>query len=237
MYDEETGLYYLQTRYYKASQARFLNADCIIGSGYILTHNAYAYCHNNPVIFKDSQGTEPGDVFATEIEAVMDFVTVYGQLEDEYATNIFQLKNGKGYTYGKPVHGEPNTTTPRIPGFLEFFKYYYIADCHTHPMVAGAENMASIRVPSTNDLVILCQLDIQHIYIAVPDDGLLKISKSTSEPILGSSYSNEEMLSAILSLSAQVLSGPIFDLHGSDPMTVLELTTRTLDYYANLEKE
>ncbi|MBU5316132.1 RHS repeat-associated core domain-containing protein [Clostridium bornimense] len=59
-YDEETGLYYLQSRYYNAEWGRFINADALIGqTGDILSFNMFAYCHNNPVNMSDESGYLP----------------------------------------------------------------------------------------------------------------------------------------------------------------------------------
>ena len=59
-YDEETGLYYLQSRYYNGSWGRFINADAVIGQpGDILSFNMFAYCHNNPVNMSDESGYLP----------------------------------------------------------------------------------------------------------------------------------------------------------------------------------
>ena len=57
-YDNETGFYYLQSRYYDPTMRRFLNADAYAstGQGFIGT-NMFAYCNNNPVIFVDNGGT------------------------------------------------------------------------------------------------------------------------------------------------------------------------------------
>ena len=50
-YDTETGLYYLQSRYYNADWGRFINADGLIGqTGALLGHNLFSYSNNNPVI-------------------------------------------------------------------------------------------------------------------------------------------------------------------------------------------
>ena len=57
MYDEETDYYYLQSRYYNPEIGRFINADGLLGEvGNIQTHNMYAYCANNPVMYTDISG-------------------------------------------------------------------------------------------------------------------------------------------------------------------------------------
>jgi len=56
-YDSETGLYYLQSRYYSADWGRFINADALISTGQgLLCHNMYIYCENNPISRSDSSG-------------------------------------------------------------------------------------------------------------------------------------------------------------------------------------
>ena len=56
-YDNETGFYYLNSRYYDPSVGRFLNADGYInGNGDILGFNMFAYCSNNPVNTFDPLG-------------------------------------------------------------------------------------------------------------------------------------------------------------------------------------
>ena len=60
VYEEETGLYYLRSRYYNPEWGRFISADTLLGkTGALLSHNAFAYCINNPIKFVDSDGTEP----------------------------------------------------------------------------------------------------------------------------------------------------------------------------------
>ena len=58
-YDEETGWYYLNNRYYDPRYGRFINADEVkyIGQdGTNVSYNLYAYCLNNPVNRFDDGG-------------------------------------------------------------------------------------------------------------------------------------------------------------------------------------
>ena len=58
-YDEETNLYYLNSRYYNPETGRFLNADGILDTGGVLGKNMYAYTYNNPVMFTNKGGYMP----------------------------------------------------------------------------------------------------------------------------------------------------------------------------------
>lgn len=61
-YDAETGLYYLQSRYYDTSTRRFLNADTLLGANAGAAYNLFAYCGNNPINMQDSDGLYPIDI-------------------------------------------------------------------------------------------------------------------------------------------------------------------------------
>ena len=57
--DSETGMYYLNSRYYNPKMGRFISADDINNLGVegdVLSHNLYIYCLNNPVNRTDAQG-------------------------------------------------------------------------------------------------------------------------------------------------------------------------------------
>ena len=62
VYDEETGLYYLQSRCYDPLTGRFLNADvyCDTESGTPLSTNMFSYCENNVVMNMDNKGYSIG---------------------------------------------------------------------------------------------------------------------------------------------------------------------------------
>ena len=57
-FDEETGLYYLQSRYYDPELGRFISADSIeyLDPETLGGLNLYAYCGNNPVMGIDPNG-------------------------------------------------------------------------------------------------------------------------------------------------------------------------------------
>ena len=58
-YDEETGFYYLKTRYYDPEIGRFITIDntSYLNPDGINDLNLYAYCGNNPVMNVDPEGT------------------------------------------------------------------------------------------------------------------------------------------------------------------------------------
>ena len=56
-YDSESGLYYLNSRYYDPETGRFLNADWQMDDNAgLLKGNLYVYCANNPVKYQDEEG-------------------------------------------------------------------------------------------------------------------------------------------------------------------------------------
>lgn len=83
-YDTETGLYYLQSRYYDPETGRFLNADDVDYIGISKTNisfNAFAYCENNPISNTDPNGriaisTILGAVFGMVFGAIGFFLDI-----------------------------------------------------------------------------------------------------------------------------------------------------------------
>ena len=56
-YDNETQLYYLQSRYYNPEWGRFISADSLLVAGdYLQGINRFAYCFNNPICYSDPSG-------------------------------------------------------------------------------------------------------------------------------------------------------------------------------------
>lgn len=66
VFDQETGFYYLQSRYYDPAIGRFINADdteYLSADGTPLSYNLFAYCKNNPVMGVDHTGHWDWDLF------------------------------------------------------------------------------------------------------------------------------------------------------------------------------
>lgn len=81
-YDKESGLYYLNSRYYDPVIARFLSEDTFLGDrNDPLSLNLYTYCHNEPLMYSDPTG----------------HVNVYGNSVD--LANAQSTLGNSGYTY------------------------------------------------------------------------------------------------------------------------------------------
>lgn len=81
VYDRETSLYYLQSRYYNPSWGRFLNSDILVSTGQgIVGNNMFVYCGNNPVSRADSEG----QFFNTVCGALVgEFLSAFTRQDDE----------------------------------------------------------------------------------------------------------------------------------------------------------
>jgi RHS repeat-associated protein len=71
-YDTETGLYYLQSRYYNPEVGRMLNADALGGEvGKLLSHNVFTYARNNPINMEDPEGNIAWWIIGAGVGAVV----------------------------------------------------------------------------------------------------------------------------------------------------------------------
>ena len=104
VFDQDTGLYYLQSRYYNPEWGRFINADAFVSTGQgILGNNMFAYCRNNPVRRIDASGTL--DYEAADCDADGDLREDIGFLP---AGNVNSANNPNSST-NAPSNGSLNT--------------------------------------------------------------------------------------------------------------------------------
>ena len=81
VYDEETGLYYLRSRYYNPVWKRFVNAD------HIGERNLFLYCRNSPVFRVDNNGNKSN---------TCNYPLFQGEFGDKMERVIFQnYKDGR----------------------------------------------------------------------------------------------------------------------------------------------
>ena len=92
-FDEETGLYFLQTRYYDPEVGRFIFRDSIeyADPETICGLNLYAYCGNNPVMNIDPTGTFILSALATLVGVVVLFSTPVGGVAAQVVTSIVAI--------------------------------------------------------------------------------------------------------------------------------------------------
>ena len=85
-YDTETGLYYLNSRYYSPEFGRFISADRFASTDVTmpLSANAYSYCENNPIARKDVDG-------ALWVSALIGVASVYVA---DIIGNVIEGKSG-----------------------------------------------------------------------------------------------------------------------------------------------
>ncbi|MGH4120258.1 RHS repeat-associated core domain-containing protein [Clostridium sp.] len=109
-YDTETGLYYLQSRYYNPSWGRFLNPDITVGSvGELTGANGFAYCKNNPTTLKDPSGFRPIYTAGVETddmrEASLATMSKVNMSNYQKKHNVKAKPKAKNYNYESPVAG------------------------------------------------------------------------------------------------------------------------------------
>ena len=86
VYDQETGFYYLNSRYYDPEIGRFINADGYASTGQgILGHNMFAYCANNPVNCADPTGHFLRELWEIAQTAITEIGSAFGSLSQAFA--------------------------------------------------------------------------------------------------------------------------------------------------------
>nr|WP_294688476.1 RHS repeat-associated core domain-containing protein [uncultured Anaerostipes sp.] len=97
IYDQSTGLYYLNARYYDPEDGRFVTEDSYRGeTNEPDTQNLYVYCANNPVNYVDPSGHL---FFSAGVEFTFSFVATYKnttQITIDTHGN-FTIENSRSY--------------------------------------------------------------------------------------------------------------------------------------------
>jgi len=73
VFDEETGLYYLKSRYFNSAICRFISSDVFFEKiNSANSQNIYTYCHNEPVVKYDKNGNASDSCITLFVEGSAD---------------------------------------------------------------------------------------------------------------------------------------------------------------------
>ena len=111
VYDEETGWYYLQSRYYNPEVGRFISADVYLSTDQgVLGHNSYAYCLNNPVNCQDGAGCRAShltDVMTDgELSVTQKYRDVTHEIDAALMEELKKIKRTEGWLKLTNVFGQ-----------------------------------------------------------------------------------------------------------------------------------
>ena len=123
VYDHETGLYYLQSRYYNPEIKRFISADttAVLTADLMSIYNKdlYSYCDNNPVVRVDTEGEFWNLISAAVGAAVGAVAGVAGQFVSDLTTSALKgewtFSNWQTYA-GAAVGGAAGGATLGLTG-------------------------------------------------------------------------------------------------------------------------
>ncbi len=116
-YDTETGLYYLNSRYYNPEFGRFISADGLIDNRGATSQNLFAYCYNNPINYSDADGHLP-----KWLSGVLDVASGITQVLAGLAMATATAATGVGIAAGITI--ALNGVTTIVSGVSQVFNDY-----------------------------------------------------------------------------------------------------------------
>ena len=194
VYDVDTELYYLQSRYYDPQVGRFINADGLYSTGQgFVGNNMFAYCGNNPVDRQDTSGTRymktdgamtGGEVVRLRYESAYDAARAFATetcsasfyIFHEYGAVIYSktVGNVTMYDYTVPFAAEPHEI--HFDGVQIPYGTTSVATVHTHPI----DNNPSGVYLGSGEIGDACAANADNLdaYVIGPNLQLAKISMS-----------------------------------------------------------
>ena len=123
-YDNETGFYYVSSRYYDPEVGRWINADSVIDQSSVMGGNLFVYCLNNPVNMTDETGNLPFFAITAAIGAVVGAI-VGGVVAAKNGRNVWAgigvgaaagalIGTGVGMAAGAVLAGSITATTAQV---------------------------------------------------------------------------------------------------------------------------
>ncbi|MBR4286128.1 MAG: hypothetical protein IKT55_00320 [Clostridia bacterium] len=201
-YDADTGLYYLQSRYYNPEIGRFINADGTLnGNGDIIGYNMFAYCSNNPIMFSDPSGCGKWQDFKNWVSGKISEIRIkinrffikthpYETITEaaiasginlNERTQDTNLEYGQGITYNPDTNSYGLTTTvtgehATVDMSLILSDPSVVAMVHSHPNCNGhIGNEFSDTIDNGGIIFgdwVVAKNNQKDLYLAAPDGNL-----------------------------------------------------------------
>lgn len=124
IYDDTTGLYYLNSRYYNPEDGRFITEDTYTGEySEPSSLHLYAYCQNNPVNNTDPTGNFPWAIVSAAWDAYdganNHFNKHAKEIMDTLGKNSYNLKE---YIDDANYIIKNGQYTPELNGYVKFME-------------------------------------------------------------------------------------------------------------------
>ena len=219
IYDYESNLYYLQSRYYDPETGRFINADNIgyLGTnGDLLGYNLYAYCSNNPVMLADASGFAWETIFdilslgASIMEVAFNPLDPFAWLGLAGDTaDLIPIVNGIGETIRTLKSGKKiaEGTDDAIDTYRALRKINKGTDLEVHHIVEKRFKIRSnIKIDNTNNMLSTALTSSKHQAFT---------SKWRELAPYGGNYDKKKVLSAAIGVyrnDPQLLGVAIFTI-------------------------
>ncbi len=133
-YDNETGLYYLNARYYDPSIGRFISPDVLTildeTKGQINGLNLYMYCNNNPVNYSDRFGQRTNSIWKTLLGVVIGiglFVVTAAAVIGSGGVLLVPVLVGAGVGAGLNLVGQGISNLSQGKGFFDNINWGNVA--------------------------------------------------------------------------------------------------------------
>ena len=233
VYDVETGLYYLNSRYYCPNLIRFINGDSFVSTSQgVLSSNVFLYCANNPICREDSSGAFFNTICGAIIGAVVAVVTkkkdesvgealVRGAVTGLIAgvgLDICVATGGVGGLVAAGAFGAAGSALDTAWEAENNGEHASVADCIISGVVGGGLNL--LYGASGREANRVIGQTVPEIYKAMEENTIRSVSTRTGKVVLRKVIA--ESAKNLTASTSQSIFGKAFSIAFSQIYAVLE---------------